>query len=55
MMLSAPGPPPPWCGPWFSGDGRASAYLAETYPSSEATSLRVDDFFLGLNKTDPGP
>lgn len=54
MMLSAP-PPPPWCGPWFSGDGRTSSYLADKYLSEDKVTLEVDDFFLGLNKTDPGP
>lgn len=54
MMLSAP-PPPPWLGPWFSGDGHAAIYLRPTYPSNSVPVLDVDDFFLGLNKTDPGP
>ncbi|EJC99631.1 uncharacterized protein FOMMEDRAFT_93379 [Fomitiporia mediterranea MF3/22] len=55
MMLSAP-PPPPWCGPWFGGDGRGAIYLSPKYPQgSNNTVIEVTDFFVGLNKTDPGP
>ena len=54
MLLSEP-LPPPVCGPWFSGDGRGSNYLRPKYPRNGPTVIEVTDFFLGLNKTDPGP
>lgn len=54
LMLQAP-PPPPWCGPWFGGDGRGAIYLRPKYPQEGNTVIEVTDFFVGLNKTDPGP
>lgn len=54
MMLSAP-PPPPWCGPWFGGDGRGAIYLKPKYPQNADTVLEITDFFVALGKTDPGP
>lgn len=54
LMLSAP-PPPPWCGPWYAGDGRGAIYLKPKYPQLGPTVLEIKDFFVGLNKTDPGP
>ncbi|KAF8636088.1 hypothetical protein AX17_003793 [Amanita inopinata Kibby_2008] len=54
LMFSVP-PPPPWCGPWYSADGRGQVYLHPKYPESGPTVIEITDFFLGLNKTDPGP
>ncbi|KAH8115210.1 hypothetical protein DFH11DRAFT_90645 [Phellopilus nigrolimitatus] len=54
QMLTAP-PPPPWCGPWFAGDGKGATYLQPKYPKEGNTAIEITDFFLGLNKTDPGP
>ncbi|TDL15051.1 hypothetical protein BD410DRAFT_139736 [Rickenella mellea] len=56
MMLTAP-PPPPWCGPWYSADGRGSVYLRESYPKNHSgkSTIEITDFFVGLNKLDPGP
>lgn len=56
LMLSAP-PPPPWEGPAYAADGKGSVYLYPSYTPDSANSpvLEVDDFFIGLNKCDPGP
>jgi len=53
-MLALP-PPAPWSGPAFSGDGRGSTYLRHKYPLCGPTAIELSDFFIGLNKTDPGP
>jgi hypothetical protein len=37
-------------GPGYAGDG-----IGETYLNPEYESLQVDNFFVSLNKTDPGP
>ncbi|PFH50118.1 hypothetical protein AMATHDRAFT_48178 [Amanita thiersii Skay4041] len=54
LMLSVP-PPPPWCGPWYAADGRGNVYLHPKYPATGPTVIEITDFFLGLNKCDPGP
>ncbi|KAF9528828.1 hypothetical protein CPB83DRAFT_853806 [Crepidotus variabilis] len=56
IMLHAP-PPPPWAGPGYSADGKGSLYLYPKYPPAEEGPVVVEitDFFLGLNKCDPGP
>ncbi len=55
MMLSSP-PPPPWHGITHSSDGRGSNYLREPYPENGTSSvITLDDFFLSVNTTDPGP
>ncbi|KIY47769.1 hypothetical protein FISHEDRAFT_74298 [Fistulina hepatica ATCC 64428] len=57
-FISAP-PSPPHCGPLYSGDGKGALYLHPKYNSSKDPErppvIVVDDFFLGLNKSDPGP
>ena len=47
MMVGSP-PPPPFCGPWFAGDGRGSIYLRPKYPQSGSSIIEVTDFFVGL-------
>ncbi|GJJ08091.1 hypothetical protein Clacol_002299 [Clathrus columnatus] len=54
MLLQGP-PPPPWCGPWYSGDGRDSIYLSPTHEVDGRQILELTDFFIGLNKCEPGP
>jgi len=52
----AGGPPPPWMGPWFSGDGIGETYLDSVHTDARGNELlKVDDYFMSLNKTDPGP
>ncbi|TDL17774.1 hypothetical protein BD410DRAFT_536108 [Rickenella mellea] len=47
---------PPWIGPMFLGDGRGSKYLRETYPAhGPAQVVDITDFFISVNKTEPGP
>lgn len=48
--------PAPQCGPQFASDGKGNATLHETYPEgAESPVLELTDFFVGLNKSDPGP
>ncbi|GJJ08101.1 hypothetical protein Clacol_002309 [Clathrus columnatus] len=50
------GPPlPPWCGPWYSGDGRGSLHLSPNHEVEGRQILQLSDFFLGLNRCEPGP
>ncbi|KDR74010.1 hypothetical protein GALMADRAFT_1335924 [Galerina marginata CBS 339.88] len=57
LMLSAAPPPPPWLGPAYAADGKGAVYLHPSYVagSQGKTIIEVDDFFVGLNKCDPGP
>ncbi|GBE83323.1 hypothetical protein SCP_0503710 [Sparassis crispa] len=49
-------PPPPWMGPWYAGDGVGETGLQPEYGDARgANVITVDDFFVSLNKTDPGP
>lgn len=56
LMLQAP-PPPPWAGPQYSADGPGALYLYPQYPAPEEgpAAIEITDYFMGLNKTDPGP
>ncbi|KAF9478578.1 hypothetical protein BDN70DRAFT_808554 [Pholiota conissans] len=55
LMLQAP-PAPPFIGPQYGGDGKGAVYLRPEYEGKEGeTVIDVDDFFVGLNKCDPGP
>lgn len=54
LMLNAPAPPP-WAGPLYAADGKGAVYLRPKYPAEGPTVIEIDDFFLGLNKCDPGP
>lgn len=54
LMMQGP-PPPAWCGPWYAGDGRGSEHLTPTYTVNGHKVLEITDFFIGLNKCDPGP
>lgn len=43
-------------GPWYGGDGRGETYLDPVHTDGVgAPVLDLDDFFVALNKTDPGP
>jgi hypothetical protein len=43
-------------GPWYGGDGRGETYLDPVHKNSRGeVVLELDDFFVALNKTDPGP
>lgn len=53
-MMQAP-PPPPWCGPWYAGDGRGSVHLTPNYEVNGNKVIGITDFFIALNKCDPGP
>ena len=54
LMTSGP-PTPPFCGPWFNGDGKGSTYLRPKYPETGNSVIEITDFFLSVNATDPGP
>lgn len=54
LMLSAPAPPP-WSGPAYAADGKGAVYLHPRYTAGDKAVIDVDDFFVGLNKCDPGP
>ncbi|TFK37515.1 hypothetical protein BDQ12DRAFT_684799 [Crucibulum laeve] len=54
-MLSYAPPPPPSAFPSYSGDGVGSRYLLPKYPMTGPTVIEITDFFVGLNKCDPGP
>ncbi|KAF8154402.1 hypothetical protein BJ912DRAFT_1013932 [Pholiota molesta] len=55
LMLQAP-PAPPFIGPQYGGDGKGAVYLAPSYEGVNGeTVIDIDDFFVGLNKCDPGP
>ncbi|KAF8153966.1 hypothetical protein B0H34DRAFT_799882 [Crassisporium funariophilum] len=54
FMLSTP-PPPPWSGPAYSADGRGHIYLHPKYPAEGSTVIEITDFFIGLNRCEPGP
>ncbi|KAF8970535.1 hypothetical protein BDZ97DRAFT_1694250 [Flammula alnicola] len=54
LMLQSP-PAPPFVGPQFGGDGRGHIYLSPEYPVDGEVVIEIDDFFVGLNKCDPGP
>ncbi|GBE89886.1 hypothetical protein SCP_1702120 [Sparassis crispa] len=50
------GPPPPWMGPWYAGDGVGETYLQPAYSDAKGIDIiKINDFFVSLNKTDPGP
>lgn len=43
-------------GPWYSGDGPGEKYLDFTHTDTAGTPvLDVQDIFLSLNMTEPGP
>ncbi|GJJ08070.1 hypothetical protein Clacol_002277 [Clathrus columnatus] len=42
-------------GPWYAGDGRGSLYLMPSYEVDGQNVLEISNFFVGLNKCDPGP
>ncbi|KAF4611797.1 hypothetical protein D9613_003717 [Agrocybe pediades] len=56
LMMGGPAPPP-WVGPAYAADGKGAVYLYPVYKAGkdEKTIIEIDDFFLGLNKCDPGP
>ncbi|GJJ08071.1 hypothetical protein Clacol_002278 [Clathrus columnatus] len=54
IILQAP-PPPPSCDPWYVGDGRGSLYLSPSYNVDGQQVLELSDFFVGINRADPGP
>ncbi|KAI0068612.1 hypothetical protein BV25DRAFT_1791567 [Artomyces pyxidatus] len=48
--------PPPATGPGYSGDGIGESYLDRIYNDAAGVPrIRIDDIFVSLNKTDPGP
>ncbi|GJJ15155.1 hypothetical protein Clacol_009430 [Clathrus columnatus] len=53
-MLQGP-PPPPWCGPRYSADGRGSNYLSPSHEVNGRKIIEVSDFFIAVNRCDPGP
>ncbi|CAA7262172.1 unnamed protein product [Cyclocybe aegerita] len=54
LMMNGPAPPP-WSGPLYSADGKGAVYLHPRYPAEGKPVIEITDFFLGLNKCDPGP
>lgn len=55
LMLQAP-PAPPFIGPQYGGDGKGAVYLSPSYEGVNGEiAIDIDDFFVGLNKCDPGP
>ncbi|GJJ08073.1 hypothetical protein Clacol_002280 [Clathrus columnatus] len=48
-------PFPPWCGPTYSADGRGSDYLSSSHEVNGRKIIDVSDFFIGVNRCDPGP
>ncbi|KAL6304751.1 hypothetical protein BKA93DRAFT_261703 [Sparassis latifolia] len=55
-MKASGAPPQPWMGPWYAGDGVGETYLQPEYSDAKGTNvIKIDDFFVSLNKTDPGP
>jgi len=56
LMMHGPAPPP-WAGPAYAADGKGAVYLYPEYKAGKdaKTIIDIDDFFVALNKCDPGP